>query len=264
MQKTDQVFLRPRPDLHLHRDQIRVVNVLRGQSKCDSIDARAQFEGRVSKYAGDITSVTDKIVRYIAHDAPLIVHVNDHTVKILLDDTHYRSIFEINVKGDVYLAARRQWESDCFARLYDGQKALDRPKYGALNLLNCPRGQIMATAYGAWHFVLKPHVRDRTTVASGDTAGSRCLGVLDYCIHVLAAISDDELQKIIDIVEGRIESAGYRHGTVYREIQIHGDLDIARDIESLNIPADASRRESALAEQFGTKFGITVNSFAKK
>lgn len=243
---TRQVFIRADPKLH--RDQIRVVNVLRGQSKCESLDAEQQLR------------ITDlqKILDYIAQDAPAIIHVSPVACDHLLQDTHYRSAFELQNRNEGYIKLRLQWESACFHKLYDGVTPYERPKYGALNILNTPDGHLAARSYGQWYMTLSPNCRKRITVATGDTVGSRTLGVLDFCAHVVKSFSDNELNWLAKICNNDVTHGAY-NGEIYREIQIHGEINLSEDIVSLHVPTSQLTNETAL--QFSKKFGVELIGF---
>lgn len=262
-QKLKNVFIRLDPgDNSLHRDQIRVVNVLRGRSKCDSIDAEEKLLARLTKLNCANTTNVEKtlsaINKYISNDAPIVIHLSETTVKKLLDDTHYRSIFEIYSKGDTYLKSRIAWERECFLGLYDSVQSFERPKYGALNYLNSAAGVLAARSYGTWYMKLKPHVRKRITLATGDTSSSRTLGVLDFCNHVISELRDEELALLVQIVNNEIPNAEYPRGSIYREIQIHGTIDLSRDVESIHVPVGEI---GSTAYKFEEKFGVPVFEF---
>lgn len=260
-----QVFIKKEygPEI-LHRDQIRAINVMRGQSKCDSCDATPKLVKKIETALTKINNLTahpyELITKYIASSAPITINVAPHIVKILLDDHIYRSTFEVNApKGPQYLTARTAWESACFLGLYDGVKPYSRVKYGALNYLNCPQGVISARSYGAWHFTLKDTVRKRCTLATGDTGCSRTLGVLDFCDHVLVEFTECDLVSLTDIAAGTVAHAdpkSYNNG--YREIQIHGELSCERDIASLHIPANNDHRTKNIAVEFSEKYNIPI------
>lgn len=275
------VFLRQADVPHLHRDQLRVVNVLRGQSRCNSQNEITAMINRILKimrqqnahifddinHETEAVSLADSILGaitdYVADTAPITINVSEATVKILLTDGYYRSIFEINKKGEAYTEARRRWESECFLNLYNLKtvSSFDRPKYGALNYLNSPAGIPPAFAYGEWFFTLKsdPQVRKRITLATGDTAVSRCLGVLDHCMHVLKHLTDAELSSIIRVATNQNSSLSYPPGSSYREVQIHGDVKLDRDIECLNIPM--KEIDNITAVMFAKKFNVEIRYF---
>jgi len=233
--KIRQVFIKP--DDSLKRDQTRVINVLRGQSKCDSIDAKDKLVAAiVDAYPWEEAEIVHAaLTEYIAEAAPITINVPSTTIPILNRDQFYRSTFETNTKPN-YIQQRAKWESDCFLKLYDGVTNFERPKYGALNYLNNPAGVPSAYSYGDLFMTLRPHIRRRVTIATGDTAGSRCLGVLDFCDHVLVSLDKTELANICKIAMNEIPFADYT-ANIYKEVQIHGELKLNRDIASIHMPA---------------------------
>lgn len=329
-----QVFIRKEYEPHvLHRDQIRALNVMRGQSKCDSLSFTPAFLNKITttlalppyKHAppvvqkkltkpaakpkgkkgtvttvglpldiekdvvteakdiiagnpinaeyeafrnnmkplttGDTAYVHAEISKYIATKAPITVNINPHIIKILIDDGIYRSTFEVNAsKGAAYLAGRIAWESACFLGLYDSAVNFDRCKYGALNYLNCPQGILGARGYGRWHFTLNNDVRRRCTLATGDTAGSRTLGVLDFCDHVLVELHPDELRALADVATGRVAcTLPTVYKACYREIQIHGELNCGRDVASLHVPrSEVVSADFAIAEEFSRRYNVPI------
>jgi hypothetical protein len=232
---------------------------MRGHSKCDSLE---HIDKLIAKYKslGHNEETVHRVLKYIAEDAPMIIHVRVWTIEKLLGDTCYRSAFETNVRGDAYMASRIKWESECFHKLYDGVIPFERPKYGAPNLLSDPAGVAGARAYGNCYMVLRPQVRKRITIASADTSTSRCLGVLDFCAHVVNTYSDEELRNMAEITNGKIPFAEYK-STVYKEIQIHGDIDITRDVSALHIPRGLLKSEIDVVDAFQIKFNIDVIEF---
>lgn len=322
-----QVFIKREYESHiLRRDQIRALNVMRGQSKCESILSTPAFlnkltttlelppykhvepvvptklakaaakptrgkKGKIVAAAlpiniekdvvnvdGDINAdliqhiplkplttddtayVYKEISKYIATRAPITVNINPHIIKILIDDCIYRSTFEVNAsKGASYLAVRTAWESQCFLGLYDGAINFDRCKYGALNYLNCPQGIPSARGYGRWHFTLNDALRKRCTLATGDTAGSRTLGVLDFCDHVLIDLQPNELRALADVATERVKFTLPTVYCAYREIQIHGELNCGRDIASLHVPrGEVGTADFVIAEEFSHTYNIPI------
>lgn len=295
-----QVFMKHEGDLQraLTREQMRTINVLRGRSRNDSDNAREKLSMRIVELmtkgrslkqlatkqpvSGD--TMVDTLADYISTSAPIVIHLTEQTLEILLTDTYYRSSFETGTThkgskvgssnnnlsylkyalgskftgGGSYQSNRESWESECFLGLYNDLKSdFERPKYGALNFLNAPSGVASAHGYGQLYLKLQPHVRKRITVSTGDTSSSRCLGVLDYCNHVLMYLSDTELSELIRIVTGEIEYSSHVC-KIYREIQIHGEINLSLDVASLHIPETA---DYDLAVKFSQHFNIPVVVF---
>lgn len=256
-------FLRPDDVPQLHRDQMRVINVLRGHSKCNSNDAIETLQARVDEYnkshAKNKISL-EMITNYFAHTAPITINVKLDTIKILFNDTHYRSIFETHHGGGCNdLKRRTQAEDDVFFNLYQDQKPFDKPKYGAVNYLRAHDGVKSAQMYGTLHFTLvnDSKLRNRITIATGDTFGRPKMGVLDYCNHVITAINKKEFESLVKVITTG-EPQKYE-GSSYREVQIHGEILLSRDIESLSIShTEYDAKAQEILSDFGEKFGIKI------
>src|SRR5690242_10934703 len=90
--KHAKVFIKPCESLH--RDQLRTLNVIRGRSKCDSIDAEPKLKEKLEKigFGEEFLTITD----YVANTAPIIIHVSDSILPLILTDGYYKSSFETN------------------------------------------------------------------------------------------------------------------------------------------------------------------------
>ncbi len=53
-----------------------------------------------------------RVLHWVRHDAPIIIHLNlDNTLHNLLEDTHYRNLFEVHHSGgSTDFGGRRSWE----------------------------------------------------------------------------------------------------------------------------------------------------------
>lgn len=83
-----------------------------------------------------------------------------------------------------------------------------------------PTGVARALHYGEPFLVLRPAVRHRCTVASGDTGGghgSCALGTATLCAHLLERLSDAELIAAAHVAAGRRSDAPSTLSTTYKE-----------------------------------------------
>ena len=103
--------------------------------------------------------------------------------------------------------------------------------------------------------MVKKSVRTRCTLAGENTHSQSDIGVLDFPAHILLKLTSAELLQLILVACGVIKHAEKYEGT-YREVQIHGTLLCARDIEALHIPAADKERECA--EEFSRKYNIPI------
>lgn len=201
--------------------------------------------------------------------------VDGRTVATALsEDGVYRSQFVTGISNGGLTAYpggdRDRWEQRMFDGTYQrsGVTPGDRPTYGGMNLLGhadgaCPR-------FGSCHLRLRPAVLSRATFCLGDShLGPRVVGTADAFEAVLAGL----LTGVAATGEclGR---AGTDVGTLVRtlwdgpttpttvgralddyvEAQIHGTLDLARDVEELVVDPSFA----------GTPTGRTLESIAER
>ena len=157
-----------------------------------------------------------------------------------------------------------------------------RPKYGALNVLSHHKGDYNAGNYGNSSFMLKPNnnLRERCTITSCDSLNNTDaqLGTLAHCSHVLLdQINRIEREKGRDAAADYVESLMQMSGAAprktkkgkkkggktsdvdrkaafeYIEVQLHGEIDIARDVmRVIAYPDDVKRgRELRLHDWWG-------------
>jgi hypothetical protein len=274
------VFIRR--DDSMSRECQRTLNVLRGQSKCNSMDAAPEFLLRLSKAimhdsaytifdtckhitrveaakilrAATLESIFSAMCKWIAEDAPITINISPNTISKLVTGDAIKSAFEVGNRPVDYMTRRREGEEKCFLGLYDRNTTdTDRPKYGALNFLNSPEGIPSASVYGQWRLVLKKSVRQRCTLADQDTLASPAMGVLDFSAHIMLKFTDSEILQCALIAMGAIPFATGYQGP-YREVQIHGSLLCSRDVEELHVGG----YNTAIAEEFSRTFGVKLVS----
>ena len=140
-----------------------------------------------------------------------------------------------------------------------------------LNILSHRQGDYNAAMYGQSYFMLKqtPHLRGRCTITSCDSLNNKDaqLGTLAHCNHVLLdQINRIEREKGRDAAEDYVESLMQMSGAAprktkkgkkkggktsdvdrkaafeYIEVQLHGEIKIARDVwQVIAHPDDVKR-----------------------
>lgn len=188
----------------------------------------------------------------------------------LLEDGHYRNQFETGVSSGStsgFAGGRRdEWERSLFGARYhrDGSSWAERPKYGALHLIDHPDGP--CPRFGSCYLVLRPEVSSRCTFTPLGSQGDRApeqSGTLSIFEPVMLALSSHlesvanplgceglGLAEMISRMGGTLPfpPAPGSPGTMGRaldsfvEAQIHGPVELASDVEELR--ADASFRET--------------------
>ena len=186
-------------------------------------------------------------------------------------DGLYRTQFETGTSGgSTNLVRRRGWERRMFGDVYDN-KDTERPVYGNLNLVPHRSGDRSARQYGGSYMVLKEPVRKRCTITSRDSSIERAvLGTLGHFAHGLVdtvgrCSSDAQKNKLLQLLDYAALRPGDRTFPAidprllptYQEVQIHGRLDFARDVQFVIVcDADITERTRPLLTQFKERYGV--------
>ncbi|MFI7012162.1 DUF3626 domain-containing protein [Streptomyces sp. NPDC050145] len=189
------------------------------------------------------------------------VTLNFHPDRLLADgrttvaaglaaDGRYRGQYETGLSNGSRTAhpggLRDDWEHALFGGAYAGAAAVERPKYGALNLARHPEGA--APRFGSCHVRLRPEATERATFCFGDShVGPADVGTADALHSVLAALLTDAVESGQSLgLSGADPAAEIRALAApapprgpgrsldfYVEAQVHGDVDLRTDAEAL-------------------------------
>jgi hypothetical protein len=155
-------------------------------------------------------------------DPDLRVTLNFHPAFLgrLAEDGFYRSQFVTGTSNGGLTAHpggdRWRWESRIFGGAYDDAPAHERPVYGALDHRRRPFGA--APRFGSAHLRLSAAALARTTFCYPDSVlEPTAFGVAERAAPLVALALDDGQDALDDYVEA----------------QVHGPVDLARDVEAL-------------------------------
>ncbi|KHT64291.1 hypothetical protein RJ45_07075 [Photobacterium gaetbulicola] len=152
---------------------------------------------------------------------------------------------------------RAQWENHLFGDAFTNAPLNQRPKYGALDIAKhmdgpCPR-------FGSCYFVFKTEVSQRASLCFGDSYQTpETRGTVNVFKPILAATLLEcferdavlglanlrpkqfmesyiwgDLAKLGEDIESRLSQPKARNLDHYVEAQIHGDICLSHDVESL-------------------------------
>jgi Protein of unknown function (DUF3626) len=141
-------------------------------------------------------------------------------LQLMARDGAYRSQFETGTSNGGLTAHpggdRWQWESRIFAGAYDNGPATDRPKYGSLNFRRRLVGG--SPRFGSAHLRLGPHTLARTTFCYPDSVFEpEHFGVASRLSTLVTLAEAGDKDALDD----------------YIEAQVHGVVDLTRDVEAL-------------------------------
>jgi hypothetical protein len=182
----------------------------------------------------------------------------------------YRNQFESGLTAGAVSAReggdRDQSELSMFQRAYH-EGLFDpssRPKYGALDILKRNMGG--APTYGNCYFILKPSVMARCTFVaedSGELHSPEDVGVLEHFEHLLLGQPNEPFRQLFEhFVRGKISperphDPSYVFNSWYVEAQVHGPVDLSKDVAAL--VADAAFKGTPYQQELeclARKYGI--------
>ncbi|MED4784644.1 DUF3626 domain-containing protein [Brevibacillus choshinensis] len=237
------------------------------------------------------TTVEDLLARINQHAR---VTLNFHPDRILPTDITviegllssgiYQSQFVTGVTNGSRTAFpggdRDAWEEKLFGGAYQASNVLEkeRPKYGALNLMDYADGA--SPRFGSCYFQLRPHLLRRCTFTFGDShTGPEYIGTGECFDSVLAALLQGvemneealgspnmNIPAVVNQLMGiqPFDSASTRRRVGralddYVEAQVHGDIDLSTDVEALVAdPSYQNTLTGAQLLQLCDRYGIKL------
>ncbi|MFJ8134628.1 DUF3626 domain-containing protein [Streptomyces sp. NPDC096013] len=192
------------------------------------VEGVGAYQARALRHvaAGSSGPVVDPRLRITLNFHPDRTATGRPILDALAQDGTYHSQFVTGTSNGGLTAHpggdRQRWESRIFAGVYDEAPAVERPVYGALNF----RHQVVGAAprFGSSHFRLTGAALARATFCYPDSAAEPTDFGVASGMHLIALAEADEQDALND----------------YIEAQVHGGVDLARDIEALVL--DASYR----------------------
>jgi len=172
-------------------------------------------------------------------------------------DGVYRSQFETGTSNGGLTAHpggdRWRWESRIFARAYDGGPSAARPRYGSLNFRRRLVGG--SPRFGSAYLRLAAHTLARTTFCYPDSAFEpRDFGIASRVSALIALAEADDKDPLDD----------------YIEAQVHGVVDLTRDVEALVLdpcyrgtPVEAAAGRLACPVEWHGGFALTATELRR-
>jgi len=260
--------------------QIAALNAVREYAKLKAPEHHACVELICQQFNVDVQSLIDKVLSnsITINFHPDRLSNNGKTImENLIEQGQYYSQFRTDTTNGgtgIHVGGNRfVWEQNMFSDTYPHDSS-ERPKYGALNIFRYIDGA--SARFGSCFFTLAPHVRDRCTFAYGDSSTDpTTLCTSDTFIGILASLFEDVQQNdrflnhviaheqealaIMLNPSSTIKNIG-RNLDYCIETHIHGDVSLAKDVDSFYI--DESFRQTLFAEQakeLCRKYDIKLN-----
>ncbi len=178
-------------------------------------------------------------------------------LEMMARDGVYRSQFETGTSNGGLTAHpdgdRWRWESRIFAGAYDDGPPTDRPKYGSLNLRRRVVGG--SPRFGSAYLRLAPHTLARITFCYPDSVFEPGhFGVASRLSTLVALAEADDKDPLDD----------------YIEAQVHGVVDLSRDVEALVLdpcyrgtPIETAARQLGCPVEWHGGFTLTTTELRR-
>ena len=200
----------------------------------------------------------------------------------LLRDGFYRSQFDTGVTNGSPTAfpggERDRWEERLFGSAYHGGDTEERPKYGAFNVMSHPDGG--SPRFGSCYFELSRSMLPRCTFTWGDShEGPAHVGTIGRFDAVLGAwleavdqngaalgVAGLDVPTLLERLSSSQTPTNRTPGRAlddYIEAQVHGPIDLGRDVESLVIdPAFEDTEIGKDLVAIAARYGIALRRHA--
>lgn len=179
-----------------------------------------------------------KAAKYLAYEAPVIIHFHPQLLSSLQKEGSYRNRFETgSSSGNPKKTPRLFWEDNVFKGAYKSAPPAERPKYGVLNIVNDPRGVMRCVKqYGYAYLQLKKELRPRITFADRDTSYEGVTVVDCDWKHItvlMQSFTDNELYEVLHVATRKKSQGDSSVLNLYKEVQIHGLIQLETDVEKI-------------------------------
>eukprot|EP00930_Biecheleria_cincta_P069884 TRINITY_DN57561_c0_g1_i1.p1 TRINITY_DN57561_c0_g1~~TRINITY_DN57561_c0_g1_i1.p1 ORF type:complete len:547 (-),score=70.43 TRINITY_DN57561_c0_g1_i1:33-1673(-) len=206
-------------------------------------------------YKHDPKRAYDRLIAWMRYQCPMGMQIKHEALTSWAKEkgAKYKQQYECLADGvhcdfggaGISDGGRTQWERNIYGTQKGGLVDLctpkEHPRYGCLNVTRDPKGVPEATQYGDCFLVLRDTTtRWRTTFCLKDSSDDVYLddmGTVQDCCHLLNKLSNDELREILFSACNPGHRHPHEYETTYREVQVLGELDIARDFIMLLCPS---------------------------
>jgi hypothetical protein len=221
------------------------------------------IEGDYKSKADEYRAKADAHLKKLFKDAEITIRVaignkmevNDETILKILDGGRFKSQFETSESKGTYDNEYRAKEENRMFGYNKDMEPVGRPIYGyAADKAGTDRESSL-DSYGAIKVVLKSDVRDRATVLTDDSLGTKGAQPTPIKDPTLHSFSDHVNRSVLKSKD--LETLN----SVYNEVQIHGGVTV-KDIARIQIPEnDKNERFAKAVLERAVKLGIEVEFY---
>ena len=210
--------------------QIKALEYVNKKAKVHELNTAHIVKLRLINLGFDVSKY-DEIKKYITEKVKVTINIRLTTILTFLDNEPIlKNLFEVHGEN----AGRRMWENNLFNQIYSTAQHSAQVKYGALNIFQEESGIQSCRGYGHSVMVMRDKIKKRISFVNGDSA---CMQLhicnFSYCMQLFVYVHDDFLQKLVAKIDDNVvHSFQYP----YVEAQLHGEINIDKDVETIIIP----------------------------
>jgi len=193
-------------------------------------------------------SYIEKIKDYILNNVTLTTKFRSHTLEKFIQNPILKNTLELNGANPYRITK----EDLIFHNAYKDCQHSERVKYGSLNLKNLISGDPLAATYGDATIFYKNNIKDRTTFLYGNSDASILyICTFKHFTHLLYHMPISDIQIFIDLIDKKEVTLNFRS---YVEIQLHGLVDLTKDVHQISISDNVYQKNKNLVDNFINKY----------
>ena len=203
-------------------------------------------------------SYIDKIETYINTYVSLTTKIKCNILEHFIKSPILKNKLELEPSDTSYNQYRKIKEDTLFHKAYENCVDSDRVKYGSLNLKNLISGDPLATIYGDTNIFYKNDIKERITFLYGNSESSiMYVCTFNYFKHLLYHMPINDIKLLVELIDNiSIDILSLKNFSSYIEFQIHGIVDLTKDVEKITISETTYNENKEIIDKFISKYSM--------
>ena len=194
----------------------------------------------------------DKIKEFIETNVSMTTKIKCNILEKFILDPVLKNRIELTPNDTTYIDYRKKKEDVLFNKAYSESEASERVKYGSLNLRNLISGDPLASMYGDTTIFYKNDIKDRVTFLYGNSDASMMyICTFKYFEHILYHCPIEDIKLLINLIDLQPNDKNFKS---YIEIQLHGIIDLTKDVEKITMDNKIYNLNKELVDKFIKKY----------
>ena len=190
----------------------------------------------------------DKIKVFIETNVSMTTKIKCNILSNFILDPILKNKIELTPTDISYIDYRKKKEDVLFNKAYSEAEASERVKYGSLNLKNLISGDPLASMYGDTTIFYKNDIKDRVTFIYGNSEASMMyICTFKYFEHILFHCPIEDIKLLVSLIDSQSNNKNFKS---YIEIQLHGVVDLTKDVEKITMDNKTYNLNKELVDKF--------------